>query len=278
MIKMNLVSVIIPCFNGGKTILKTIDSVKNQTWSNIEIIVVNDGSNDKNTLEILKQIKGIRLFNQTNMGLSAARNKGISYAKGKFILPLDDDDWIEENTIEHMIIALENKYENSFAFSNIFLEGEGKGEIYKSYNFFEQLFLNQIPYCILYKKRFWENIGGYDEKMKDGFEDWEFNIRLGFNGIFGVNVPKSLLHYNVSSTGMLKGKSLKIHSELWSSIQKKHPEIYNFSYLFKIWLKWRKAKFNHFIVLYIFLFLFHKYFPSRLFTFLFKMLYRIKNL
>ncbi len=274
---MDLVSVIIPCFNGGKTILKTISSIKNQSWENFEIIVVNDGSNERNTIKILKKIKGIKLFHQKNLGLPSARNYGISKAKGKFILPLDDDDWIEKNTIELMVQAIEKMDNSHFVYSDITLEGELKGVVSKNYNFFDQLFLNHLPYCILYKKKLWTEVGRYDEKMKDGFEDWEFNIRLGFNGIYGVRISRPLFHYNVSRMGMLRSKSSKMYSQIWLQIQKKHKSIYTISILLNIWKKWRKEKSNYPAFLYFILFLSHKILPKNIFNLLFRLLFNLKN-
>ena len=68
-----LISIIVPCFNSGKTIKRTIESLKNQTWIHKELIVVNDGSNDRYTLDILNSLEGVSIINQSNCGLSAAR-------------------------------------------------------------------------------------------------------------------------------------------------------------------------------------------------------------
>lgn len=96
-----LVSVIIPAYNCEHTIIKSLESVVNQTYSNWEIIVVNDGSNDRTSLVIEQFIAkemlrdNIHLINQQNQGPSAARNKGIDHAKGEFIAFLDaDDEWL----------------------------------------------------------------------------------------------------------------------------------------------------------------------------------------
>jgi len=92
------VSVIIPCYNSGSTLLRAVESIQGQTIKNIEIIIVNDGSDDSYTLEVLRNIsKKIKVISQKNMGLSAARNTGIREAKGKYILPLDSDDYLLSN-------------------------------------------------------------------------------------------------------------------------------------------------------------------------------------
>ena len=79
-INSKLISVVVPCFNSGKTIKRTIKSLKKQTWNQKEIIVVNDGSNDKDTLDIINSLEGVLIINQENLGLSAARNVGGTFA------------------------------------------------------------------------------------------------------------------------------------------------------------------------------------------------------
>ena len=79
-----LISIIVPCFNSGKTIKRTIESLKSQTWEEKEIIIVNDGSDDQETLDILNLFEGILIINQKNLGLSAARNTGAYKQKEGF--------------------------------------------------------------------------------------------------------------------------------------------------------------------------------------------------
>ena len=86
------------------------------------------------------------------------------------------------------------------------------------YNFFEQLFVNHIPYCLLIKKEIFKKVGNYDEGMKLGYEDWELNIRLGSKNFFGKRLKKSLFHYSVSNSGMLISRSIKNHIFIWNLI------------------------------------------------------------
>lgn len=101
-----LVSVIVPVYNVEKYLRKCIDSIKNQTYSNLEIILVNDGSTDnsyKICNEYAKEDRRIKIINKANGGLSSARNSGIKVARGTFIAFVDSDDWIEDAMIEKMI-------------------------------------------------------------------------------------------------------------------------------------------------------------------------------
>ena len=106
----DLITVIINVFNAEKYISKCLSSVINQTYSNLDILIINDGSTD-NTLNIVEKYKDkrIRIINQKNQGLSIARNVGIVNAKGKYIYFIDADDYIEKDTIEYLYrLLIEN--------------------------------------------------------------------------------------------------------------------------------------------------------------------------
>lgn len=110
------VSAIVPVYNVEKYLSRCLDSIINQTYKNIEIILVNDGSND-DSLEICNYYKNkdkrIKLVNKTNGGLSSARNSGLRIATGEYILFIDSDDWILEETINELIYYAQ-KYKVDF--------------------------------------------------------------------------------------------------------------------------------------------------------------------
>lgn len=98
-----LISVIINVYNGEKYVGKCLESIINQTYKNLEIIIVNDGSTDK-TLDICKSYEDsrIKIINQENMGLSLSRNVGIDNSTGKYLFFVDVDDFVELDTIEYL--------------------------------------------------------------------------------------------------------------------------------------------------------------------------------
>ncbi len=106
---MDKVSVIVCVYNGEKTIKRCLDSIINQSYNNIDIVIINDGSND-NTLGILNGYKDkrIRIINQTNHGLSYSRNVGIDNSIGKYIIFVDADDKISKYLIEECIKYIDN--------------------------------------------------------------------------------------------------------------------------------------------------------------------------
>ena len=264
---LELISIIIPCFNSGETLERTINSVYNQTWKNKEIVLVNDGSSDKYTLEIIKKLKDnlyIKVLNQENLGLPAARNNGAKYASGNFLYFIDSDDWLELDALELMYQFYKLNHQDGFVFSDIIIEGKINKIIKKEYNFFEQLFLNQLPYSIFISRDNWNKYGGYDEKMKLGYEDWEFNIRLGSQNQYGIRLPQPLFHYNVSNSGMLLSKTSKYHAQIVFYIMNKNKEIYKLKNLLKTWIKWRRKESSFPTSIYFLWYLILKLIPNAL--------------
>jgi len=267
---VELISVVIPCYNSGATIEQTIASVKAQTWPNLEIIVVDDGSTEPATCAVLSALEGVVFVRQPNYGLPAARNAGFRASRGEYVLPLDADDWLEPPALKVMLEVLQSSPEASFVFCDLQLEGEASGILQKNYNFFEQLSLNQLPYCLLMPKRLWTEAGGYDEGMRKGYEDWEFNIRLGILGHYGQRVGQPLFHYRVSATGMLISKSNRLHGLLWSEIQALHKATYRFSNLIQLWHEWSGRPSRYPLSLHLVWIGLHRLLPAPAFSWLFR--------
>lgn len=201
------VSIIIPCYNHELFIEATLESVFKQTYSNYECIIINDGSTDDCEDKILKKIRGqkkIKYYKINNQGLSKSRNLAIEIAQGEFILPLDSDDKISENYIELCIQKFKQKPNCVVAYgrtklfgnTNIFLKQ-------KPYVFNDLLFKNMIHCCGLFKKSDWQRVGGYDEKLINGFEDWEFWINMLKNGGEAICVDKAVFFYRKSGVSMI---------------------------------------------------------------------------
>ncbi|MGB0683969.1 MAG: glycosyltransferase family 2 protein [Magnetovibrionaceae bacterium] len=237
---MTLLSIVIPCYNSGATLEEAVTSALAQANPTVglavEVIVVNDGSSDPDTLTALEKLpSSVQVVNQENAGLPAARNAGLSLAKGDFLLPLDADDWLDRRFATTAVQLMQDDPSIGFVFAALDLFGEAEGVLVKRYNPFDQLFLNQLPYCLCYRRSTWETNGPYDETMRDGYEDWEFNVRLGAKGIAGHAIPEPMFHYRVAASGMLQAKSRKLHSQLWRSIQDRHPERYRLPSLVRAW-------------------------------------------
>jgi len=197
MIKM--VSVVIPCYNHGIYIDECVNSVLKQTISCFEIIIVDDNSSD-DTSRIVKRQESKNpkiktFFHEKTFGVSCARNFGIRQAVGDYILTLDSDDWIHQEFLQYTMTVLDSGIAD-IAYTDIVLFG--KKQITRKmpdYRFEDFLNQNQFCSCILFHKKHWEEVGGYNETFLDGYEDWEFGINMGNHAHFGHRISLPLFYY-----------------------------------------------------------------------------------
>lgn len=203
-----IISVIIPCYNHGKYITEAIDSIEKSTRKDFEIIIINDGSTDKETIDQLEVFnkKGYIVLNQINKGAMNARNNGIKISKGKYVLPLDADNLIYPEMISKSVELMENDSSISIVYSDRMLFGERNGLIkVGTFNLPLMLIENQIDTCAVFRKEVWIKTGGYDENMPmQGWEDWDFwltSYSLGFNFAY---LPEPLFQYRVSVSSAIQ--------------------------------------------------------------------------
>ena len=220
------ISIVIPCYNHGHYIDDAIISVLASTFQDFEIIVVNDGSVDPQTIGILNVLSHpkTRVINQDHQGLARARNNGIKQARGDYFLPLDADDTIEPDFLEKAYWILEANPNLGFVYSYAQLIGD-EHYIWKTieYNFYELLWDNGISVCSLVRKKAWEEVGGYNPNMVYGYEDWDFWINLGKNGWFGHLITEPL--YNQRKHGVTK-TALDQSRVLLDIMKNNHKEIF----------------------------------------------------
>ncbi len=202
------VSVVITSFNSEEYINESISSVKAQIFSPLEIILIDDGSNDK-TIEIAKRHKEVQVHSQKNMGPSSARNKGLEISNGSHIAYLDADDLWEANKLKLQVEFIENN-------PNINIVA-GKMQEFKGKEV-DEAKLCPLLSCILIEKKVFTEIGKFDEKLRVS-EDSEWLLRANKNNIKihyleEVIIKKRKHNKNISSD------TLKVHKELLSSLHK----------------------------------------------------------
>lgn len=215
---MERVSVIIPCYNAEKTIDKCLKSVLNQTYTELEIICVNDGSTD-DSLNIIKkyaiQDPRVHIINKKNEGVSLARNAGIKIATGKYIEFLDSDDWISSNFVKIMM--------EEFCKNNVDLVicgyqstngGINKSLPYNNMKISEVMVDFSEIYSSTYLNPPWNKL--YKKELLNGLKFNE-NICLGEDLIFNLEylrkcsniclLPETLYYYSVANSNSLTSKS-----------------------------------------------------------------------
>ena len=161
------VSIVIPCYNHGAMLREALASVEQVRNENLlEVIIVDDGSSDAETIRILKEVAeaGYRVVSQPNRGSGAARNTGIRLAKGEFILPLDSDNQLRNVYLNEGVSLLRRNSSVGVVYTDAEYFGERSGRWYvPDFNLLSLIRMNFIDTCALYRKKLWEEVGGYDE-------------------------------------------------------------------------------------------------------------------
>jgi glycosyltransferase involved in cell wall biosynthesis len=195
------VTVIIPCYNQGAFLRTAVDSVINQAV-HAEIVVINDGSTD-NTAEILESLTPrVHAITQMNRGLSAARNRGIEYAHGSYLLFLDADDYLDPNMLSAMLAAAQANPHAAVLHGDCHhVDQDGNvikvvpATVFRSDVFHMLLERNRMAcHSVLVKRCAVEQAGGFDVELKS-HEDWDLWLRIAAKGEGFVSVPGAVSYY-----------------------------------------------------------------------------------
>ncbi len=225
-----LVSVIIPCYNYGAYLWEAIQSIQAQTLKSVEIIIVDDESTDPHTRNILNDIErnhpDLLVIRQSNRGVAAARNLGIRYAHGKYICCLDADDRLLPTYLEKAVMVLESDPSIGFVYGWVRMFGaeEGFWQV-PPFDFFQVLNTryNYVPTTAVFRRCAWQQVGGYDETFRQGYEDWEFWLRLTRKGWRGFLIPEVFMEYRQHTGTSLNKRAMQKHQMLIQQIRRKHP-------------------------------------------------------
>lgn len=230
------IEAVITSYNQGSMLMEAIQSVCNQTLLPKRIIIVDDGSTDKYSLNILNNIRNnshlpvpITIHFQENKGVSAARNTGIDKTQSSMILILDGDDKLEAEYIENvnkllcdnptMVIA--SSWMHTFGVLDAIVCPTGG-------NIVPFLSHNCCPATHILRKKVYEQCGGYDETMRSGFEDWDFFLSMletTPETHIGI-VEKPLINYRTAPVSA-NIKSMDKRLELMRYIIEKHKRSYS---------------------------------------------------
>lgn len=200
---MPLISVVIPAYNAEKTIRTTIESVLSQTFSDFELIIINDGSQDT-TLEIIASIidNRIKVISQPNSGPQKSRNRGISEAQGEYLAFLDADDLWTPEKLELQLKALQANPDAALAYSwTNWIDETGQflrrgAYINATGNVYEKLLLIDFVESgsnPLVARKALDNIGHFDESLVGG-QDWDMWLRIAARYPFTVVTSPQILY------------------------------------------------------------------------------------
>ena len=205
-----LVSVVVPCYNHEKYVKETIESIVNQTYKNIELIVIDDGSKD-NSVKVIQELAdkyGFIFIHRENKGLCATLNEGIMLSKGKYLCTCASDDIYILNKIEKQVAFMEQNSDYAMSYGKI-IEFDENTEIKieiknprSGFIFDSLLFGNFIPAVSqITRKEIFEDIGVFDENLY--IEDWDMWLRIAEKYKIGF-IDEYLAYYRIHETNISK--------------------------------------------------------------------------
>ena len=227
-----LVSIVVPVYNGEKYILECIESIRNQSYKNIELIIVNDGSTDR-SIDLIKKFQwSYKLLNQKNSGQSCALNNGWSKSKGELIGYLSCDDTLEKNCISELVSSLENDVD--IVYSNYHIIDEfGKRVSSVDLGEFSYKGLCEDLICYpgpgtLFKKEVFKELKGWDISLTQ-VPDFDFWLRASRMSKF-KRVPTALANFRIhKGSGSIKKIDEGKSNEIINVVNEfhKHENAYN---------------------------------------------------
>ncbi len=219
-------SIIIPCYKQAEYLSVAVNSVLNQTYTSYEIIIVDDGSPDDSyaiAAQLAEKDERIKVYTKQNGGLASARNFGIERATGEVILPLDADDKIAPIYLEKAMPYFESNSNDLIVYSNANFFGTKTGAWKLSPYSVQDLCLYNMIFCsAFFRKSSWQKVGGYDTKMKFGWEDWDFWLSLVSQGAEVFKIEEDLFYYFTKQNSMLTGMTTEHKYYSFNYIWNKH--------------------------------------------------------
>ncbi len=224
------ISVVVPCFNLGRYLNDAVDSVFAQSFQDFEILIVDDGSTDDETRRILADYRRprTRVVRSANRGLPAAKNLGLKETSGAYVCMLDADDRLEPSMLGKSAAVLDERPEVTFVSHWLRTFGDEVWDWTPTRCDFPALLdTNTVNGAALVRRSALEAVGGFDESMRDGCEDWDLWIALVERGFAGHIIPEVLFHYrrrpDSMSRVMMRGDG---HPRLYRRLAEKHPRAF----------------------------------------------------
>lgn len=227
---MSLVSVVVPSYNSASLVPGAIQSVLAQTFTDFELIVIDDGSNDatRQAVEPFLCDPRVRYHFQENQGLPGARNAGAQLSKGDYLAFVDADDFLAPNALECMLQSFQSSGAQWLNVGVLKLEGDKRsirhpatpaGDLLLA--ILDDDFITRSPF---YTREAFFSVGMYDREMRNR-EDWDINIRMIESGRRFINVDQPLYHYTRTEGSITTANHRRLYSYTEKLLRKHHKRI-----------------------------------------------------
>jgi glycosyltransferase involved in cell wall biosynthesis len=220
------VAVIIPCHDDGPLAEEAIASIQERERIEVELVVVNDGSTDPETLDRLVAIEqaGVRIVHRENGGLGAARTTGLEATSAPFVYPLDADDLLEAGALRTMVDVLEANSEAGFTWGDYAVFGSYDGRYRSPERFlpWTLTYLNPYPVSSMFRREVLERAGGW---RGWAYEDWDLWLRLVALGVTGVATSRVVYRRRLHGDSRLLVQARRRHHELYREIVRRNSQV-----------------------------------------------------
>lgn len=242
------VSFVIPCFNHGRFVAEAVRSCLNQVDASVKVVVVDDGSDDGSTPAACDDVARLDpdrvvVVHQPNLGLSAARNRGAAEARkrgvawaGEYLAFLDADDFVDPTFVSKLHAAIRAGHPapggtGPGAVSHAYCQERLIGLADMTWNVPDwdpmlMLVTNLHPVTALVRRECFEAVGGFDESMRGGYEDWDLWLKFIERGWRGVRVREPLFTWRRHSPTTMIVEAGQHHGRLFGHLVRNHPDLY----------------------------------------------------
>lgn len=220
-----------PVWNAGRDLAQAVDSVAAQTYGDRELVIVDDGSTDPTTLRLLDEIAarpGVSVQRTANGGPSRARNAAIVHSRGRYVLPLDADDYLAPTFLARTVPVLDAEPDVGVVHTWIGLVGGHHGT-WKTGEFSLEALLARctVHVCSLYRREVWDAVGGYDPRFVESWEDWDFWLGAAARGVRGRCVPEVLAYYRrTAGSRERRARAPGVGGKLMRQLVDKHHDVF----------------------------------------------------
>jgi hypothetical protein len=219
------VAVVIPCFNDGAFAEQALASIHEDEA--VEIVVVDDGSDDPDTLERLRafEASGVQVVRRPNGGLGAARTTGVEATSAPFVFPLDADDELEPGALAAMADTLERRPDAAFVWGDYRLFGNQTGRYRSPERWlpWTLTYVNPYPVCSMFRRTTLERAGAWQMRA---YEDWDLWLRLVGLGLEGVRIDRVVYRRRLHGDSRLLVSARRDHQRLYAEIQQRNQGVF----------------------------------------------------
>jgi glycosyltransferase involved in cell wall biosynthesis len=224
------VAVIIPCYQDGPLLKEAVDSVREE--EPVEVIVIDDASPDPATREVLEALQegGVEVVrHERNRGVGAARDTGLANTSAPYVLPLDSDDLLVPGILALLAGLLDTHVDASVAYGDYqeFGESDKLLQVPTWLDPFRLLYTNEYPQTALFRRTLLEELGGWDEDPRCGYEDWALWMSIAQSRSTAVHAGSGrVTHYQRVHGPRLLEHARRRHTSIYRYLRDTHPELF----------------------------------------------------